>query len=105
MVTCRQSSLGHWNKHMTCREVLLNHLKHNKGWHKKVSLYVVAEDWSPETVGRELRSLNEEGIIQVGYYDGKISKNLAKYAYEKQPILKTKVEVVDGKAILTQYYE
>lgn len=90
---------------MTCREVLLNHLKQNNGWHKKVSLYVIAEDWSPETVGRELRSLQEDGEIQVGYYNGKISKNLAKYAYEKQPTLKTKVEVINGKAIVSQYYE
>ena len=90
---------------MTCKELLLDYLKQNKGWHKKVSLYVIAEDWSPETVGRDLRALQESGEIQVGYYDGKISKGLAKYAFEKQPELKTKVELVDGIARVTQYYE
>lgn len=95
---------------MTCKEVLLQYLKNNKGWHKKVHLYAVAEDWSAETVGRDLRSLAEETEdykpeIVVGYYDGKISKGLAKYAYGKQPTLKTKVDIVNGKAIVTQYYD
>ena len=76
----------------TCSEVLLEHLKQNRGWHKKSELYAVAEDWSPETCGRTLRELEE-------------AKGLAKYAFEKQPELKTKVELVDGIARVTQYYE
>jgi hypothetical protein len=90
---------------MTCKEVLLEHLKQNQGWHKKVSLYVIAEDYSPETVGRTLREMEEEKQIVVGYYDGKYTKGLAKYAYEKQPELKTKIEVIDGVAHVTKYYE
>ena len=90
----------------TCKEVLLKYLKDNpKQWHKKVSLYVVAEDWSPETVGRELRELEEEKIINVDYYDGKHAKGLAMYSYDHVPKLKTKVEIINGKAIVTEYYE
>ena len=88
----------------TCNEVLLDYLKSNRGWHKKVSLYVIAEDWSPETVGRNLRDLEKEGKLVVGYYDSKHAKGLAKYSFEKQPELKTKVELVDGIARVTQYY-
>ena len=64
---------------MTCKKVLYNYIRDNEGWHKKVQLYVIAEDWSPETVGRELRRLEEDKKIGVGYYNGKYSKNLAKY--------------------------
>lgn len=92
--------------YMTCKEVLLEYLKNNpRQWHKKVNLYVVAEDWSPETVGRDLRQLEEEKIISVDYYDGKHAKGLAMYSYEKPPTLKTKVEIINGKAIVTKYYE
>lgn len=70
---------------MTCREVLEQYLKENAGkWIKKVELYVVAEDWSPESVGRRLRELQDDGIVSVDYYDGKYSKNLAKYTYGKE---------------------
>lgn len=91
---------------MTCKEVLLQHLKDNpRQWHKKVSLYVIAEDWSPETVGRDLRDMEKDKIINVDYYDGKHAKGLAMYSYEHVPKLKTKVEVVDGVARVTTYYE
>lgn len=91
---------------MTCKEVLLQYLKDNpRQWHKKVSLYVIAEDWSPETVGRDLRDMEKDKIINVDYYDGKHSKGLAMYSYEHVPKLKTKVEVVDGVARVTTYYE
>lgn len=91
---------------MTCKEVLLQYLKDNpKQWHKKVNLYVIAEDWSPETVGRDLRDMKEEKIINVDYYDGKYAKGLAMYSYEHVPKLKTKVEVVNGVARITQFYE
>jgi hypothetical protein len=64
----------------TCEEILLDYLQKNEGWHKKVHLYAVAEDYSPETVGRCLRDLCENGMIFVDYYDGKISKNLCMYS-------------------------
>lgn len=91
---------------MTCKEVLLNYLKENpRQWHKKVNLYVIAEDWSPETVGRDLRQLEEEKIINVDYYDGNYAKGLAMYSYEHVPKLKTKIEIINGKAIKREYYE
>jgi len=64
------------------KQKLLSYINSNEGWHKKVNLFVVADDWgySPETVGRSLRTLAENKEIQVSYYDGVYSKNLAKYA-------------------------
>ena len=80
----------------TCEEILLNHLQTNEGWIKKVHLYAVAEDYSPETVGRCLRTLCEEGKIFVDYYDGKISKNLAMYsAKPKEPVKVPRYEIVE----------
>lgn len=91
---------------MTCKEVLLQHLKDNpKQWHKKSHLYAVAEDWSPETVGRRLRELEDEGRVRVGYYDGRRSKGLSMYAYAGVPQAMTRVEVVNGKAVMKTYYE
>lgn len=85
----------------TCEGLLYLYLGLNEGWHKKVSLYAVAEDYSPETVGRALRNLVEEGKIFVDYYDGKIAKNLAMYS--AQPIKRKKqiVNIIDGKAVIT----
>lgn len=86
---------------MTCKETLLEYLKANEGWHKKVHLYAVAEDWSPETVGRNLRFLEEEGKIKVSFYDGKRTKRLAMYAIGdwQQPKMKYQQVEVDGKII------
>lgn len=70
---------------MTCKETLLNFINSTDGWHKKVSLYAVVEDYSPETVGRDLRTLAEDGIIEKGEYDGKITKGLAMYSRKGQP--------------------
>lgn len=85
----------------TCESVLLDFLKANPGYHKKVHLYAVAEDWSPETVGRALRSLEEEGKLKVEYYNGVRAKNLAKYAIGdwQQPKMKYQQVEVDGKII------
>lgn len=68
----------------TCAEVLLDYITNNEGWHKKVHLYAVAEDWSPETVGRALRDMvnpqdGSEPKLEVGYYNGKYAKGLAQY--------------------------
>ena len=78
---------------MTCREILIEYLRNNTDWNKKVHLYAVAEDYSPETVGRCLRSLEEEGEIVAGYYDGKYSKNLVKYIIKgsEPKIIKPKI--------------
>ena len=78
---------------MTCKQVLYNYIDSHEGWHKKVHLYAVAEDWSPETVGRDLRKLEEEEKIEVGYYDGKYAKGLAKYRL-KIPLKKVVYRVV-----------
>lgn len=91
----------------TCESVLLKYLTTCNGWVRKVDLYRPAEDWSPETVGRALRALQEEGKIFVDYYDGRIAKNLAMYSYiPKQPEQKTIYEIieVDGirKAVIKQ---
>lgn len=64
---------------MTCKKALYNYIQDNPDWHKKVELYVIAEDWSPETVGRRLRELEKAGDITRGTYDGKYKKNLVKY--------------------------
>ena len=89
---------------MTCEEVLKAHFnKYQDDWHKKVHLYAVAEDWSPETVGRCLRDMAEEKdgkkpFLRVGYYDGKYAKGLAKYIRaDKQKI--TYYKLPDGTII------
>lgn len=58
---------------------LLEYLKKCEGqWIKKVSLFVLADEagYSPETAGRLLRDLAENGKIQVAYYDGQFAKTL-----------------------------
>ena len=86
----------------TCEQVLLTYFSENKTeWIKKVLLYVQAEDWSPETVGRTLRTLEEEGKISVSYYDGKYAKGLAQYKLGKVELpKKPHYEVIDGRAVL-----
>lgn len=69
----------------TCEGLLLLYLGLNPSWHKKVHLYAVAEDYSPETVGRALRKLEKENRISVDYYDSKHAKNLAMYAIQNTP--------------------
>lgn len=91
----------------TCEEVLLKYLQITPGWTKKVHLYAIAEDYSPETVGRTLRSMADERLIFVDFYDGRIAKNLAMYSIApKLPTQKTIYEIieVDGirKAVIKQ---
>jgi hypothetical protein len=82
-------------------EILYNYLKANQGeWFKKVHLYTLADEhgYSPETAGRCLRDLAESGKIEVGYYDGKFSKHLAKYSYNPQGDFKMiQIKMIDGK--------
>ena len=74
---------------MTCKQIILDYINSQEGFVKKVELYSVAEDFSPETVGRMCRELEEEGKIKVGYYNGKYANGLATYAkadyVEKKP--------------------
>ena len=48
-------------------------------WFKKHKFYPVFEDWLPETVGRTLRDLESENILEVSYYKGKYTTKLARY--------------------------
>lgn len=83
--------------------LLLNYLKNHEGeWIKKVALYVIADEggYSPETCGRTLRTLAENGKIVVSYYDGKYAKNLAKYSYNPPKELRKTVEIIEGKPTL-----
>lgn len=86
----------------TCASELLEYLKQNEGWHKKVHLYAIAEDYSPETIGRDLRDLAKIGTINVDYYKSKKGKDLAMYSMGKiEPKKKVEFEIVeiDGKRI------
>jgi len=84
------------------KKYLLNWINTHSGeWHKKVSLYSVGDEieFSPESVGRALRMLEQEGRIKVSYYDGRWAKNLAKYSsndFVQKKILPTIVEMPDG---------
>lgn len=64
---------------VTCMDILIEFLKKNKQWHKKVELYSIAEGWSPETIGRNLRFLHEGFTLHGKYYqikrDWYIGKN------------------------------
>ena len=90
-------------KSPSLKQNLLDYLRNNEGWHKKVSLYVIADElgFSPETAGRCLRSLAEEGTIFVEYYDGLYSKNLAKYSAQFVPKKKMVATEVNGKMVIT----
>lgn len=80
----------------TCRQVLLEHINSTENWYKKAELYLVAEDWLAETVGRALRLLEEEGLIQKGLYDGRYAKGLVKYSRLNTPQqTKPRVEIVE----------
>lgn len=66
---------------------LHKYLLANKGWHKKIDLYVVADrlGFSPESAGRKARLLVEEGKIKVEYYRGRWARKLAKYTADDIP--------------------
>lgn len=90
-----------------CREVILEYINRYEGWTKKAMLYSIAEDWLAETVGRACRDLEEEGLIQKSFYDGKYAKGLVQYARLGEETPKVKVPkfeevIVDGKAIMRQ---
>jgi len=62
------------------KNLILDFLE-GKEWTPKVLLFNHTMSWeySPETIGRELRKLAQEGKLKVSYYNGKYSKNLAQY--------------------------
>lgn len=64
------------------KTILLDKINETENWLSKGELYKVGEDegFSPEYVGRELRLLAEQGIIQVSYYKSKRNIDLARYA-------------------------
>ncbi|MGI9118445.1 MAG: hypothetical protein ACR2IQ_02760 [Minisyncoccia bacterium] len=74
------------------KEILLKYLNEHEGWHKKVNLYLVAdnEDYSPESAGRALRTLAEDNEILVDYYKGKRKQKLARYSRNGTPVIKSK---------------
>jgi len=81
---------------------LLSYLKEHEGqWVKKVSLFVLADEfgYSPETAGRLLRDLAENGKIQVAYYDGQFAKNLAKYSYKPVQQVKRPTIIIDDNGV------
>jgi DNA-binding Lrp family transcriptional regulator len=96
-------------KQLSLSEKLYEELKlHNGEWIKKVELFVFAEQlgYSPETCGRRLRELVNEGKIEAGKYDGKYAKGLVKYSYNPPKDLKAKIEIVEinGERIARQIY-
>lgn len=87
---------------ITCSQVLIDYINSHDGWTKKVHLYAVAEEWSPETVGRALRDLAEpkdgsEPKILVSYYDSKYAKGLAMYAKNNTPKPSKEKYIVTGR--------
>ena len=71
-------------------------------WFKKSSMYSQFEDFSPETIGRTLRELEEKGQLNVSYYDGKYAKNLAKYKLADKVEPKQTVEIINGIAYINK---
>lgn len=69
-------------REQTLKEILLKRINETEGWLSKGQLYLVGEEeeYSPETVGRQLRTLAESGEILADYYKGKRGQTLAKYA-------------------------
>jgi len=92
---------------MGCRDILLNHINKNPGWHKKVELYVIAEDWDAETVARDLRDMETDKEIQGGYYKAKRRNvNLKKYSSLDTPVpQKRKMQIIIKDGVPTATYE
>jgi len=79
-------------KRKPCRDVLLDYFKvHPNQWIKKVDLFVICYEYShsPVSTDRRLMEMENEGLIKVGKYNGKYTKNLAQYCYGGVPVTKT----------------
>lgn len=90
-------------KRIYCKDILLPYIQNHEGWLKKVDLYKIAEEFSPETAGRALRLLAEENKIQVQYYDSRHAKNLAMYSRIGEAPKTFKPEIItkpDGSRVL-----
>jgi len=95
---------------LTCQETCVKYLQDNPGWHGKVNIQLYGIEnwpWSPDTIGRKLRLAAEAGEIEVGEYDGRYVKGLARYCSKggRPRIARTRVEIRDGKAYQVTYYE
>jgi len=92
-------------RRLILKNKLLNYLQTNPGWHKKVHLFVVAEQmgYSPETCGRRLRELADEGKIKAGYYSGQYAKNLTKYTADEIPVETIKKTVYESQKVGDQW--
>ena len=85
-------------KRPNLKNELHKYLLANPGWHRKVQLYVVADNlgFSPESGARKLRELAEEGKIKVEYYKGKWARKLCKYTADDIPDTSNpKIQVVE----------
>lgn len=92
-------------KELSLKQILLNFLNENEGWHSKGELGIITEKegYLPESCGRHLRDMAEHNEILVSYYQGKRKQKLARYAKLNTEIIKIKkprVEIRDGKAFL-----
>jgi len=79
-------------------QYLLTYLNTNEGWHSKGSLYMVGEreEYSPESVGRELRDLAKAGLIKRDEYKGKRGQTLTNYAnQETQKVVIPDIEIME----------
>lgn len=85
------------------KQNLLHYINSHEGWHKKVHLFVYADElgYSPESAGRRLRELVKEKKIKVDYYKGKFATKLAKYGsletVEKKP--QYIIKIINGNAV------
>lgn len=84
------------------KNILLDHLNKMPDWQSKGSMYVVAEreGFSPESAGRKLRELAEEGLILVDYYKSKRNVDLARYARIGEPAPKLKSRMIERNGIM-----
>lgn len=79
-------------------KILLDYINNYEGWITKGQLYIVGEQegYSPEYVGRELRTLAKDGKIKVDYYKSKRNIDLARYARLDTPqVKKPVIEIVE----------
>jgi len=80
-------------------KILLTELRKFEGqWLTKGSLFSLAYEhgYSPETLGRTLRHLEEEGQIEKSYYDGKHAKGLVQYSYKPRPKVQPTFMEING---------
>lgn len=87
-------------KEPSLKQILLEEINKTSGWLTKGQLALVAENegFLGETAGRQLRVLEEDGLIKVSYYKSKRNIDLARYARlgEQEPIpSKPKISIIN----------